>query len=128
MVLELLSLFPRIGESSAGERESDVPHPKTADNELQPTKGAPMGSPILMSLSEVDSAIARNIMKWRRLTRSALQSDIGLSPNPQQYGQSLDPHWFDLEGRIVAMAETTESREGTNGIWSPTGNPVDAQM
>ena len=87
-----------------------------------------MGNPIVMSMSEVDSAIARNIMKWRRLTRSAVQADIGLSPNPQQYGQSLDPHWFDLEGRVVAMAEITESRDGTSAIWSPTTNPVDAQM
>jgi hypothetical protein len=87
-----------------------------------------MGNPILMSLSEVDSAIARNIMKWRRLTRAAVESDIASSPILHQHGQSLDPHWFDLEGRVVAMAEVNESREGTTAIWSPTKNPVDAQM
>ena len=87
-----------------------------------------MGNPIVMSLTEVDSAIARNIMKWRRLTRSAAHSDIGLSPDPQQFGQSLDPHWFDLGGRVVATADNIESCEGTTAIWSPTKNPNDAQM
>ena len=87
-----------------------------------------MGNPILMSLAEIDSAIARNVMKWRRLTRSVVQSEIGLSPNPEHFGQALDPHWFDLEGRVVAIAEIAESREGKNAIWSPTKNPIDAQM
>jgi len=87
-----------------------------------------MGNPVTMSLSEIDSAIARNIMKWRRLTRSAVQSEIELSPNPQQFEQALDPHWFDREGRIVAIAEATESREGANTAWSPTKNAADAQM
>jgi hypothetical protein len=87
-----------------------------------------MGNPMKMTLSEIDSAIARNIMKWRRLTRFAVQSDIGVMSNPQQLGQALDPHWFDREGRVMAIAETTESREGANAIWSPTKNPIDAQM
>jgi hypothetical protein len=89
-----------------------------------------MGNPIKMTLSEIDSAIARNIMKWRRLTRSVVQSDtwsdLELTAIPQQLGQSLDPHWFDREGRVMAMAETTESR-GANAVWSPTMNPIDAQ-
>ena len=87
-----------------------------------------MGNPILMSLAEVDSAIARNIMKWRRLTRSAVQSDIGLSSKAEHYGEALDPHWFDLEGHVVAMAEIAEPVERTSVIWSPTKSPVDAQM
>ena len=33
-----------------------------------------MRNPMTMTLSEIDSAIARNIMKWRRLTRSAVES------------------------------------------------------
>jgi hypothetical protein len=82
----------------------------------------------MMSLAEVDSAIARNVMKWRRLTRAAVQSDVGVSPPPEHFGHSLDPHWYDRDGRIVAIAEGTESREGTNVIWSPTKNTVDAQM
>jgi hypothetical protein len=40
----------------------------------------------------------------------------------------LDPHWFDREGHIMAVAEITEFRDGANAIWSPTKNPVDAQM
>ena len=87
-----------------------------------------MGNPIMMSVSEIDSAIARNIMKWRRLTRFAVQSDIGLSSNLQYFGQSLDPHWFDLEGHAVALADIPESLENSNTIWSPTKSPVDAQM
>jgi hypothetical protein len=87
-----------------------------------------MGKPMKMTLSEIDSAIARNIMKWRRLTRSAVQSDIEVMSNPQQVGQALDPHWFDREGRVVAIAEIAESRGGANAVWSPTKNPVDAQM
>jgi len=83
-----------------------------------------MGNPTKMTLSEIDSAIARNIMKWRRLTRSAVQSDIAPSPSPQPFEQSLDPHWFDRDGHTVAMAENTESREDA---WSPTKNAGDAQ-
>ena len=86
-----------------------------------------MGNPIMMSLAEIDSAIARNIMKWRRLTRFAVQSDVDLSPNSEHFGQSLDPHWFDLEGRAVALADIPESRDSKT-IWSPTKSPVDAQM
>ena len=86
-----------------------------------------MGNPMKMTLSEIDSAIARNIMKWRRLTRSAVQSEIEVRTHAQQF-ESLDPHWFDREGRIVAMAEIAESREGNDDLWSPTNNPADAQM
>jgi hypothetical protein len=87
-----------------------------------------MGTPMKMTLSEIDSAIARNIMKWRRLTRSAVESDSGFSPDPHQFGQSLDPHWFDREGHIVATAEIAESHQDSNTIWAPTKNPIDAQM
>jgi len=87
-----------------------------------------MGNTMTMTLSEIDSAIARNIMKWRRLTRSAVESDFGFSPNLQQFGQSLDPHWFDREGRIVAKAEITDSHSSSNALWAPTRNPIDAQM
>jgi len=98
------------------------------DNKLQCTKGACMGNPIMMTLSEIDSAIARNIMKWRRLTRSAVELDTGFAPNTQQFGQSLDPHWFDREGRIMAAAEITGSHQDSNTLWAPTKNPTDAQM
>lgn len=87
-----------------------------------------MGKTMIMTLSEIDSAIARNVMKWRRLTRSAVESDTGFSPNLQQFEQSLDPHWFDREGRIMAAAEITESHPGSNRLWAPTKNPTDAQM
>jgi hypothetical protein len=87
-----------------------------------------MGNPIKMTLAEIDSAIARNIMKWRRLTRSAVQSDIGSNPIPQHFEQALDPHWFDREGHVMAVAEILESHDDANAIWSPTNNPVDAQM
>ena len=87
-----------------------------------------MGKTMMMTLSEIDSAIARNIMKWRRLTRSAVESDTEFSPNPQQFGQSLDPHWFDREGRIMARAEITGSHQASNTLWAPTKNPTDAQM
>jgi hypothetical protein len=86
-----------------------------------------MGKPMMMTLSEIDSAIARNIMKWRRLTRSAVELETGFSPNTQQFGQSLDPHWFDREGRIMAAAEITGS-QGSNSLWAPTKKPTDAQM
>ena len=86
-----------------------------------------MGNPITMTLSEIDSAIARNLMKWRRMTRSAVQSDVGLDPNHVDYAQSLDPHWFDREGHVVATAESPDSYEGSSNVWSPTKNAVDAQ-
>jgi len=87
-----------------------------------------MGNPLTMTLSEIDSAIARNIMKWRRLTRFAVESESEFSPNAQQFGQSLDPHWFDREGRIMATAEITGSHSGSHTLWAPTKNPLDAQM
>jgi len=86
-----------------------------------------MGNTMKMTLAEIDSAIARNIMKWRRLTQSVVQSDLGLMPNAHQLEQSLDPHWFDREGRVVAIAEIPGSGERPN-VWSPTKNPSDAQM
>jgi hypothetical protein len=87
-----------------------------------------MGKAIKMTLSEIDSAIARNVMKWRRLTRSAVQPDIGSDPNPQEFEHPLDPHWFDREGHIMATAENTKPLDRVNAIWSPTNNPADAQM
>ena len=86
-----------------------------------------MRNPMTMTLSEIDSAIARNIMKWRRLTRSAVESDR-ISSYTEQLGQSLDPHWFDREGRIMATAEITEAHQGTPTLWAPTKNPMDAQL
>ena len=86
-----------------------------------------MGNPMTMTLSEIDSAIARNIMKWRRLTRSAVESDTGFRPHTEQLAQSLDPHWFDREGRIMATAEITEPHQDSDNLWAPTKNPIDAQ-
>ena len=80
-----------------------------------------------MTLAEIDSAIARNLMKWRRLTRSAAQAIAGEGPDENQQAQLLDPRWFDREGRAVATAENTESHHGSNPVWSPTQNPADAQ-
>jgi hypothetical protein len=87
-----------------------------------------MGNPITMTLPEMDSAIARNVMKWRRLTRSAVHSDSGSDIDALDFEQSLDPHWFDRDGHIMALAENTESRRYSSGaIWSPTKTPADAQ-
>ena len=85
-----------------------------------------MANPITMTLSEIDSAIARNLMKWRRMTKFAVETDGKIISDSMDFSQSLDPHWFDRDGHVVATAEATHSRAG-ECVWSPTHNAADAQ-
>jgi len=86
-----------------------------------------MGNYANMTLSEIDAAIARNLMKWRRLTRAAAITDSVSNLDENESAKSLDPHWFDREGHIVALAETTGAGNGTRKTWSPTRRAADAQ-
>ena len=81
-----------------------------------------------MTLGEIDSAIARNLMKWHRSTRQVAQSSIWTPLDSGPTPQSLDPHWFDKEGRPVALAEAAADIQGSGKPWSPTRNLSDAHQ
>jgi hypothetical protein len=87
-----------------------------------------MSQQVKMTLREIDSAIARNLMKWHRVTHEVAQASTWLSSAGEEFAQTLDPHWFDKEGRPVAVAEVTAYGQTSGKPWSPTRNLSDAQQ
>jgi len=87
-----------------------------------------MSNQVKMTLQEVDSAIARNLMKWHRITREVANTGIWTPTDRVISAQALDPHWFDTEGRPVALAEIPSSGTSSEKLWSPTRNFSDARQ
>src|SRR5437868_462224 len=87
-----------------------------------------MSNQVKMTLREIDFAIARNLMKWRRMTRAVAEEKIAVVPETLRIDQSLDPHWFDGDGRPVAAAENCGSHDHCEKAWSPTIDPAAAQQ
>ena len=87
-----------------------------------------MSNQVKMTLKEVDSAIARNLMKWHRVTREVANAGIWTPSDREPTAQELDPHWFDIEGHPVALAEMPAGGISTEKLWSPTRNFLDARQ
>jgi hypothetical protein len=87
-----------------------------------------MSHQVKMTLREIDSAMARNLMKWHRSTREVAQSSIWTPLDGGPAVEPLDPHWFDKEGRPVALAEAAADSHGSGKPWSPTRNISDAHQ
>jgi len=87
-----------------------------------------MSNQVKMTLQEVDSAIARNLMKWHRVTREVANAGIWTPPEKVISAQALDPHWFDVNGHPMALAELPAGGTSSEKLWSPTRNFSDARQ
>jgi len=87
-----------------------------------------MSNQVKMTLQEVDSAIARNLMKWHRVTREVANCGTWTSSDRELSALGLDPHWFDTDGYPVALAELPAGEISTERLWSPTRNLSDARQ
>jgi hypothetical protein len=110
------------------QKEPEVPQILLRGGIHKCQKGVRMSHQVKMTLREIDSAIARNLMKWHRSTREVAQSSIWTMDGDNPSTQALDPHWFDKEGRPVALAEAAADSRSTGKPWSPTRNLADAQQ
>src|SRR4051812_10789950 len=87
-----------------------------------------MSNQAKMTLQEIDSSIARNLMKWHRVTRNVADATIWALAQTEASDQTLDPHWFDKEGHPAALAEAPPGIQSSQRVWSPTRNLSDAQQ